>query len=250
MGRMRHGGRGRKTIGIATLVVLAATPGPAAAAIPSLPLPSAHQVMGPSLIGSWWRPAPRPTLAQQRTLRFVPRAAVTARTNDLLVPLLTAGDPDWYRVVVEREGIRGGGYALSFRGFVRRFGGSNRNLADGVAGYYLVSWLAYAQRAPTAETRAATAAQRAGGRRFLLGVRRTLARDRGVRRLPDGDQQQLFELLGAVAAHSWDVHQQQLDAGLVQEAAATRQAIRVAVQRTTGVDLARLRLTAAGLRAR
>lgn len=243
MGSTRNGGTVAVVLAGALLV-----PGPAAAAIPALQLPSAHAVIGTSLIDSWWRPGPRPTFRQQRSLRFVPRAAVTARTNDALVPLLTAGDPDWYRVVVEREGIRGGEYALSFRGFVRRFGGSTRNLADGVAGYYLVSWLSVAQRAPSSEASAASAAQRAGGRRFLLGVRRVLARDPGLRRLSDGDQQQLFELLGAVAAHAWQVHEQQLEAGLTADAARTRAAIRAAVRQTTGVDVARLRLTARGLR--
>jgi hypothetical protein len=186
-----------------------------------------------------------PTRAQRAKLRFTPTAERTAANVPAITAVLLAScPPERAGCPVEHASIIADHLAENrtrFRDNVRTLvRGSDRNLADAVATFVVMAWLA--QR-PTLEL---TAAQKQGARRTGTALRDQLALQAPVRRLPAAKKQRLVELLGAIAQHTLALRQAYVELGHPDEAEQLTRYLREVTEKLTAVDVTTLRLTRKG----
>lgn len=202
--------------------------------------------------GSSSRPKPKPkprkaTRAQLRTLGFTPATATTSAHAQAIKDTLVAScPPDRYgcpldHVAIAAQGVDSGDHRVRFRANIRTLvGGTDRNVADGIATFMVVAWLA--QR-PTLKL---TEAQAQGAKRLKADLRNQLALDPEVRRMPDASKQRLVELLGAIAQHSLSLRHAYGQLGQAEEGERLTRHLREVADELTSVDVRDLRLTRKG----
>lgn len=185
------------------------------------------------------------TRAQLAKLRFTPTAART-QTNlpQISAVLLATCPPERTGCPLEHASIIAGNLAdnnVRFRDNVRTLvRGSERNLADAVATFVVMAWVA--QR-PTLDM---TAAQKQGARATGIELRNQLALNATARRLPEAKKQRLVETLAAIGQHTLALRHAYVQLGHTDEADKLTRYLREVADDLASVDVRDLRLTRKG----
>lgn len=195
------------------------------------------------------RRAPRATAKQLRALRFTPTAARTRRIDAQLATAAKATTPVPWHAEVDRF-VTEGVYRNGVRQLVRTLGGSTRNVSDHLAATLVLGWVTHEQdrrrRGDGPTLLRLTDAQVRGGRAFLRQARHALARQPRVRRLSDARKQELAEGPALSVMHVNTVVRSLVDIEQRTDAARLQDALNAAFERTFGVRLRRITLTAKG----
>lgn len=177
-----------------------------------------------------------PTRSQYRTLRFTPRATVSARVEDALVRRLAgAGSPDDVR-----QRLRDSRLLPQFSSATRSLGGSSRDIADVYASSLLIVW-STVRGTDRWNTKVARAVR--------TEIRRQFALDRGIRRASDAVKQERAEWLASwtvLLTAQWLTYRREGDSAA---ASAWQRRVRSEARQSDllGVDVATLRLSSKGI---
>ncbi|MCR6664125.1 MAG: hypothetical protein NVV60_13495 [Luteimonas sp.] len=194
------------------------------------------------------RPAPTTAhrapqaVSNPRALRFVPSAAVTRSTNARLVETLSGAMAQGRTSDEFRRLLDGGELQRSFRELIGKYGFSDRDLADVIAGHLVMSWQVVNDVSELDERR--------GNVALRDGLRDALAKADWVRALDDAQKQTLAETLvvGTMLNVTRYIHGKQT--GDTRLASAAMQDADAMVRGLAGIDLRQVRFTSRGFERR
>lgn len=180
--------------------------------------------------------------ANPRALRFTPAPAVTRSTNARLVDTLSGAMAQGRSPEEFRRLLDGGDLHRGFRDLIGKYGFSDRDLADVIAGHLVMSWQVVNDVSELDERR--------GNLALRDGLRDALSQAGWVHALDDAQKQALAETLvvGTMLNVTRYIHGKQ--SGDVRLVSSARQDADAMVQGLAGIDLRQVRFTSRGFERR